>query len=84
MEDSEGTIWIIEAKGGQKKSGESENIDRFAGKKFDALQSYIGRHPGLKMGFVRYDQKSQRLCINTEQYTEDLDTFFWKLLKDVL
>lgn len=84
LEDSEGTIWIIEAKGGQKKSGESENIDRFAGKKFDALQSYIGRHPGLKMGFVRYDQKSQRLCINTEQYTEDLDTFFWKLLKDVL
>lgn len=84
IEDANGTIWIIEAKGGQKKSGESENIDRFAPKKFDALRAYIGRHPELKMGFVRYDQKSQRLCINTEQYTEDLDTFFWGLLKDVL
>lgn len=84
LEDSDGTVWIIEAKGGQRRSGESENIDRFAPKKFDALLGYVRRHPEVKMGFVRYDQRSQRLCINTEMYTEDLDTFYWGLLKDVL
>lgn len=82
--DVDGTVWLIETKGGQKKSGESENIDMFSGKKFDALKAYVVRHPEVKMGFVRYDQKSQELCINSESYSEDLNTFFWKLLKEVL
>ena len=84
LEDIEGTIWIIETKGGQKKGGQSENIDRYAAKKFDALKAYVSDWPGMRMGFVRYDQKSQELCFNDEHYTEDLNTFWWKLLKDVL
>lgn len=89
LEDHEGAVWIIEAKGGQKKGGESENVDRYAPKKFDALKGYAERHPELKTGFVRYDKKSLQLRIATREYSEDLDEADllgpkWLLLKDVL
>ncbi len=84
LEDVEGSIWIIETKGGQKKSGETENRDPYAPKKFKALKAYAGAHEGVKAGFVRYDKKSQKLCINTDDYTESLDSLFWRLLSEEL
>ena len=48
-----GNIWIIEAKGGMTADGSSNNIDRYAARKFDALKGYGSRHPEIKWGFVR-------------------------------
>ena len=48
-----GDIWIIEAKGGMTADGSSNNIDRYAARKFDALKEYGSRHPEIKWGFVR-------------------------------
>ena len=40
-------VWIIEAK------GSSNNIDKYAPRKFEALKDYASRHLGIKWGFVR-------------------------------
>lgn len=48
-----GDIWIIEAKGGMTADGGSNNIDRYAGRKFEALKAYGEKHPEIKWGFVR-------------------------------
>ena len=40
-------VWIIEAK------GSSNNIDKYAPRKFEALKDYVSRHLGIKWGFVR-------------------------------
>lgn len=48
-----GDIWIIEAKGGMTADGESNNVDKYAPRKFDALKEYASRHPEIKWGFVR-------------------------------
>ncbi|EOU1503417.1 DEAD/DEAH box helicase family protein [Clostridium perfringens] len=48
-----GDVWIIEAKGGMTADGSSNNIDGYAGKKFDALKEYASKHPEVKWGFVR-------------------------------
>ncbi|MCI9085381.1 MAG: DEAD/DEAH box helicase family protein [Clostridia bacterium] len=48
-----GEIWIIEAKGGMDANGDSNNIDRYAEHKFNALKEYSERNPDLKWGFVR-------------------------------
>ena len=60
-------LWIIETKGGQTKSGQSQDIDPFSAKKFEALKAYIkmqksdGRN--IRGGFVR--QNGIYLCICT-------------------
>ncbi len=33
--------------------GTSNNIDKYASRKFDALKEYATRHPEIKWGFVR-------------------------------
>lgn len=48
-----GEIWIIEAKGGMTKDGESNNIDKFASNKFKALKEYCTKYPNIKWGFAR-------------------------------
>lgn len=48
-----GEVWIIEAKGGLTANGESNNIDGYAEKKFDALKNYAEQHPKIKWGFIR-------------------------------
>lgn len=74
--------WIIETKGGFARSGDSEDIDIFSPKKFEVLQSYLKKH-GLKGGFVRYDKQSEELCICTENYSDDIHSDSWEILKDV-
>lgn len=48
-----GDIWIIEAKGGLSADGGSNNIDKYARHKFDALKEYASRYSNIKWGFVR-------------------------------
>ena len=48
-----GDIWVIEAKGGMTADGQSNNIDTYASRKFEALKDYAARVGGFKWGFVR-------------------------------
>ena len=77
-----GETWIIETKGGFTRSGDSEDIDIFSSKKFEVLQSYLKKR-AIKGGFVRYDKQSEELCICTENYSDDIHSDSWKILKDV-
>lgn len=79
-------IWIIETKGGEDKSGNSQDIDKFSPKKFKALKKYIQiqQNDGKQIfgGFVRRDG-SENLCICTDNYSEQIVTPNWKLLEEV-
>lgn len=72
-----GEVWIIEAKGGMNADGESNNIDRYAGRKFTALKEYGERHPEIKWGFVR--AAGTQLYISNTEWKEDVtDGNVWK------
>ncbi|MBP5442660.1 MAG: DEAD/DEAH box helicase family protein [Treponema sp.] len=75
-------IWIIETKGGFSSSGQSQNIDDFAPRKFEVLKNYLSQ-ANLKGGFVRTNRK-QKLCICTEHFSDDIDGDDWQLLDDVM
>lgn len=77
-----GEAWIIETKGGFDRMGNSEDIDIFTPKKFEVLKAYLDNH-NLNGGIVRMDKHSQELCICTEEYSDDIHSDKWKLLKDV-
>ena len=78
-----GSVWIIETKGGFDRTGASEDIDRFSAKKFEVLKAYLSKH-GLHGGFVRYDNRSEELCICTERYSDDIAGEEWKPLSEAL
>lgn len=78
-----GKIWIIETKGGFTKSGESEDIDKYTGKKFEVLKNYLNKY-GLNGGIVRQDKQSFELCICTDTYSEDIKSDAWKVLSEAL
>lgn len=77
-----GEVWIIETKGGFDKMGVSEDIDIFSPKKFDVLKAYLKKY-GLKGGFVRYDKQSEELCICTDNYSDDIHSDAWEILREV-
>ena len=81
--DKNDEIWILETKGGESKSGNTEDIDKYSPKKFAALKAYLQKH-NLKGGFVREKKDENELCICTEQYSDDLSDDNWLLLEDVL
>jgi len=76
-------IWIIETKGGFSDSGESQDIDIYSPKKFDALKEYLKKY-NLKGGFVRQDKHSQELCICTKTYSDDINSESWSLLEETM
>lgn len=78
-----GETWIIETKGGFDRTGKSKDIDQFSPKKFEVLKAYLDKH-SLNGGFVRKDEQSQELCICNENYSDDIHSKDWKLLKNVL
>lgn len=78
-----GETWIVETKGGFDRTGKSEDIDSFSPKKFEVLKTYIQKY-NLKGGFVRKDKLSQELCICTEQYSNDIQSDDWELLKKLI
>lgn len=73
-------LWIIETKGGEF-AGESKNIDRNTELKFKAFKKYAERE-NINFGFVRY--MDQFLYINNEEYTDDMNSSYWKSLEKVL
>lgn len=78
-----GEIWIIEAKGGFDRSGNSQDIDKYTAKKFDVLKSYLEKY-GLKGGIVRNDDSTDELCLCTENYSDDIRSNNWHILSDVI
>lgn len=77
-----GEIWIIETKGGFDRNGDSQDIDIFTPKKFEVLKDYLSRY-GLKGGIVRYDSKSEELCICMEHYSDNIKSDDWQILEQV-
>lgn len=78
-----GEIWIIETKGGFDRSGNSQDIDIFTPKKFAVLKEYLDEH-NLKGGIVRNDATSDELCICTDNYSDDIQSDDWVVLKQML
>ena len=76
-------VWIVETKGGFDRSGNSQDIDIFTPKKFAVLKDYLDRYR-LKGGIVRYDEKSEELCICMDNYSEDINSDSWVVLSDIL
>ena len=78
---SNGDIWIIETKGGER-SGHSDNIDSMSPVKFDAFKKYVNkRHPELKWGFVR--DIGEHLFLNNEEWTEAIaGSDKWKSIEE--
>lgn len=70
----DGTVWVIETKGGQI-SGHSKNIDVQIANKFNAFKQYA-EHYGLHWGFVR-DMNNELYLDNTE-YVEDMNDDRWQ------
>ena len=75
--------WIIETKGGFSRTGESKDIDDYSEIKYNYLHRYITQN-NLKGGFVRKDEKSNRLCICTGEYSNDINSDKWQLLSEVI
>ncbi len=50
---NDGTVFIIEVKGGFNSSGQSENIDNYASQKLLSLKQYAKEYPSIKWCFVR-------------------------------
>lgn len=76
-------VWIIETKGGFRKSGDSEDIDKFSPKKFNVLKEYLKEH-NLNGGFVRKDKSNNELFICMDNYNDDIESESWVLLEDIL
>ena len=74
----DGTVWIIETKGGESK-GKSNNIDKQIGNKFNAFKDYAIQK-GLKWGFVR--DLDNQLYINNTVFSFDLADEHWVPLED--
>lgn len=76
-------VWIIETKGGFSRTGDSQDIDKYTGKKFALLKQYLQKH-NLKGGIVRYDANEQELCICQDNYSDDITSESWKSLDSIL
>ena len=75
----DGTVWLIEAKGGEAPDGTSQNIDKYAPFKFDRLNEYAKRY-NLHWGFVR--NYEDELYINNTEWHEEMTDSHWILLDD--
>lgn len=73
----DGTIWIIETKGGEKK-GESKNIDIQVENKFRAIKDFSKKY-NYNFAFVR--DKNEKLYFNNTEYTDDMSSEFWEKLE---
>ena len=74
----DGSIWIIETKGGESK-GKDKNIDLQAPNKFRALKSYA-ENLNLNWGFVR--DKDGLLYMSNTVYTDEMGDA-WVSLKNI-
>lgn len=70
IQTQNGELWIIEAKGGMLADGTSNNVDKYAEKKFNALKDYAEEHPDINWGFVR--AIGTQLYLSNTVWTEDM------------
>lgn len=75
----DGTVWIIEAKGGEQ-NGKDKNIDKQVKNKFDALKKYAETY-NVNWAFVR--DKNEKLRYNNTEYFDDLSNSNWKPIKEL-
>jgi type III restriction enzyme len=75
----DGTVWIIETKGGESK-GRDKNIDRQIGNKFNAFKRYA-EEKKLNWGFVR--DLDNQLYINNTEFNIDMSDDSWVALGEV-
>lgn len=73
----DGTIWLIEAKGGEEQ-GRSKNIDVQVENKFEEFKRFSNEH-GYKFGFVR--DRNEELYLNNTEYVDDMSNENWRKLK---
>lgn len=81
VKKSDGSIWLIEAKGGESADGESQNIDLSAPNKFDALKNYAGENK-VNWGFVR--NYNGELFFNNTEWHEEISNENWRPLEEVI
>ena len=74
-----GTVWVIETKGGESH-GEDKNIDIQIANKFIAFKQYAKKHD-LHWGFVR--DKDNKLYINNTVFSNNMADEHWVSLSDV-
>ncbi len=83
VQTDDGIVWIIEAKGGITADGSSNNVDKYAAKKFEALKHYAERFTNVKWGFVR-GVGSQILMSNTVWDENVMNSNVWKPINNVI
>lgn len=76
----DGSIWLIETKGGESASGGSQNIDQNAFNKFEALKSYAKENK-VNWGFVR--NHNGELFLNNTEWSESVQDERWKPIDEV-
>ncbi len=76
VKKKDGTIWVIETKGGEFK-GRCKNIDVQIANKFNAFKDYASKY-NIQWGFVR--DKDNRLYINNTEYASDMSDANWEPL----
>ena len=76
----DGTVWVIETKGGESK-GKDKNIDIQIANKFNAFRNYAEKHH-LHWGFVR--DKDNRLYINHTQFAVSMADDHWRPIEEAL
>lgn len=78
-----GTLWIIEAKGGMTADGSSNNIDSYVSRKFEALKDYAEKVGGFKWGFVRF--VGTQLYMSNTVWDEDVkNKAVWKPIEEFI
>ena len=79
-----GDIWIIEAKGGKKADGTSNNIDIYAKAKFKAMKRYASEHPEIHWCFARAISSANIVVSNTEWDENVSNNEVWKPIREVV
>lgn len=94
LETTDGTLYIVEAKGGEDVHGNSKNIDKDTAEiKFKALKAYVEKHNAkggrqIKFAFVRDEEMSDGwggmeivLKYNDTEWTEEMGSNWKKIDK---
>jgi len=79
IKKKDGTIWIIETKGGESK-GKSKNIDKQIANKFYAFKNYASQK-NIQWGFVR--DLDNKLYINNTEFVLEMSDKNWKPLEEI-
>lgn len=74
---------VLTIQGGITTDGSSNNVDGYAGKKFDSLKDYAKKHPEIKWGFVRA-VGSQIYMSNTEWDENVMNGDVWKPIEEFI